>query len=262
MSAPTETPLIPEVAPKTPIRVAFCGAMRTGKDTGSDYLTANLRGVKLKFADPLYAMMHAVQDVAGMPHKKDGKLLQILGTEWGRETIDQNIWVNLFEREVKRLDAEADEAGRPRPNIFVSDARFTNEFEKLKSMGFTLVLLKRPKRLREAAEVGATVTKRNTNHASERDWKTFKGFDHTIQANSTVIMFLKRVNRMIKTAYGKKLPTPGKQDRKPNWRGEDGRLFLVRCFQCDPIHGLENSALHVSSGTCAFCGWDESKGDE
>lgn len=47
------------------------------------------------------------------------------------------------------------------------------------------------------------------------------------------------------------------QDRPPNFRSEDGRLFLVRCFACDPDHGRENWALAVADGTCAFCGWKE-----
>ena len=45
------------------------------------------------------------------------------------------------------------------------------------------------------------------------------------------------------------------QDRPPNVRDEAGRLFLVRCYVCDPIHGRENYILMVSTGTCAWCGW-------
>ena len=46
------------------------------------------------------------------------------------------------------------------------------------------------------------------------------------------------------------------QDRPPNWR-TDGRLFLVRCFACDPKRGRENYAMSVSSGVCAWCDWQE-----
>ena len=44
-------------------------------------------------------------------------------------------------------------------------------------------------------------------------------------------------------------------DRPPNFRGESGNLYLVRCFACDAKHGTENYALAVSGGYCAFCGW-------
>lgn len=45
------------------------------------------------------------------------------------------------------------------------------------------------------------------------------------------------------------------QDRSPNFRDESNKLFLVRCFRCDPERGLENWAPIVALGQCAFCGW-------
>jgi len=47
------------------------------------------------------------------------------------------------------------------------------------------------------------------------------------------------------------------QDRTPNFRGENGRLFLVRCFACGGERGKENYAMAVASGQCAWCGWIE-----
>lgn len=44
------------------------------------------------------------------------------------------------------------------------------------------------------------------------------------------------------------------QDRPPNFR-EEGYLFLVRCFACEPERGKENYAFAVSLGHCAWCGW-------
>lgn len=49
------------------------------------------------------------------------------------------------------------------------------------------------------------------------------------------------------------------QDRQPNFRNDDGRLFLVRCFACDPERGRENYAIAVAAGQCAWCGWMEAK---
>lgn len=36
---------------------------------------------------------------------------------------------------------------------------------------------------------------------------------------------------------------------------KDGKIYLKRCFEC----GLENWAIAVSSGQCAFCGFDANK---
>lgn len=50
---------------------------------------------------------------------------------------------------------------------------------------------------------------------------------------------------------------PVNQDREPNFRNEDGKLYLVRCFACDPEHGRENYIPAVASGQCVWCGWKE-----
>lgn len=47
--------------------------------------------------------------------------------------------------------------------------------------------------------------------------------------------------------------------KEPNFRDNNGKLFLVRCFACRPEHGTENWAPVVATGQCAWCGWKESK---
>lgn len=49
------------------------------------------------------------------------------------------------------------------------------------------------------------------------------------------------------------------QDRNPNFRDKDGKLYLVRCYNCDPESGKENYSLAVSSGFCNWCGWGSTK---
>ncbi len=44
-------------------------------------------------------------------------------------------------------------------------------------------------------------------------------------------------------------------DRSPNFRTKDGRLFLVRCFACYAKTGKENYAMSVADGICVWCGW-------
>jgi len=46
------------------------------------------------------------------------------------------------------------------------------------------------------------------------------------------------------------------QDRPPNFRDDDGKLFLVRCYACDTKRGRENWGPAVASGQCAWCGWN------
>ena len=56
---------------------------------------------------------------------------------------------------------------------------------------------------------------------------------------------------------GEKKTKKNVNDRPPNFRHEDGSLYLMRCFVCEPNRGSENWAMAVSSGKCAWCGWEE-----
>lgn len=48
-------------------------------------------------------------------------------------------------------------------------------------------------------------------------------------------------------------------DRNPNFRNEKGKLYLIRCFNCEDAGdiGRENYLPAVSSGCCVWCGWDD-----
>ena len=47
------------------------------------------------------------------------------------------------------------------------------------------------------------------------------------------------------------------QNKPPNFRDKDGKLFLVRCYMCHPELGRENVGSVVATGQCAWCGWEE-----
>lgn len=51
---------------------------------------------------------------------------------------------------------------------------------------------------------------------------------------------------------------PLKNWQEPNFMA-DGKLYLVRCYVCDPERGKENYALAVAAGVCAWCGWTAKK---
>lgn len=47
------------------------------------------------------------------------------------------------------------------------------------------------------------------------------------------------------------------QDRDGNFRNADGKLYLIRCYVCEPEYGRENFGPAVASGKCVWCGWPE-----
>lgn len=42
---------------------------------------------------------------------------------------------------------------------------------------------------------------------------------------------------------------------EPNFFSEEGKFYLVRCFECDKVLGKENYLPAVATGQCAWCGW-------
>lgn len=81
----------------------------------------------LKFASPLYEMHHQVRSVLikyGIKvdlTKKDGDLLQLLGTEWGRNRLGDNVWVSCLLNHLRELPPES--------LVTIDDCRFENEFD-------------------------------------------------------------------------------------------------------------------------------------
>lgn len=114
------------------------GRQGSGKTTTSDLIkqlliNADKAPFSFKFADPLYRMHDAclpilkMYKVRGEEMGKDGELLQVLGTEYGRNRISQDVWVNSCR-------ARVDEWLERHPNnvALIDDCRFENEFDAFK----------------------------------------------------------------------------------------------------------------------------------
>jgi hypothetical protein len=62
--------------------------------------------------------------------------LQTIGTQWGRDMIDENLWANVTHARIRDLVV----AGK---NVVVDDCRFENEATMLKTMGAIIVRVER-----------------------------------------------------------------------------------------------------------------------
>lgn len=113
--------------------------------------------VLVKFAHPLKEMVRALFRSIGVPEnviermvEGDLKeeviedlgvtprfLMQTLGTEWGRQTVNENLWTTLFSVRVRNLLARG-------KNVICDDMRFSNEVETVKALGGTSVRVVRP----------------------------------------------------------------------------------------------------------------------
>ena len=122
--------------------IGIAGQERADKDTLASYMLDNLDGTWLRssFADPLKEMLRVlgvdcsdnakavVSDDYGVTPRH---MMQTLGTEWGRNLIDGDIWVKAF----ARLNA-----GKC---VIVPDVRFNNEADLVREHGVLIHLVGR-----------------------------------------------------------------------------------------------------------------------
>jgi len=125
---------------------------------------------RLRFAQPLYEMHDKVWEVMNRygidrDSVKDGPLLQLLGTEWGRKTISKNIWVNLMQNQIEQI--RNDNANKNWVGV-IEDCRFKNEFD-----AFPHALHVRLKCIEAIRKKRCESWREHTKHASEIDLDSY-----------------------------------------------------------------------------------------
>ena len=143
--------------------IALAGPMGSGKSEAIKLLKniATRDVILVKFAQPLYDIQEYIYDRVSDVHVrsssfvKDRLLLQWLGTEWGRGTIDKDLWVKLW-------IAAVEDARRKDPSAIIvcDDCRFDNEAEVVKSIGGIIVKI-------STSRNGERIDTSRAAHASE-----------------------------------------------------------------------------------------------
>lgn len=126
------------------IVLGIAGRARSGKDTVAKYLYDIHGFQKVAFADPIRDMLQVglgiethyctedkETDIPGIGASYR-KLMQTLGTEWGRVRINPDLWIHRLERSLAYAD--------PNERIVVSDVRFDNEAEWVRQRGHLIHL--------------------------------------------------------------------------------------------------------------------------
>lgn len=135
------------------ILIGLAGLARSGKDTAARYLAAHLTLISYAFADPLKqalasmfhltaAQLEGAEKEQPLPWlgKSPRELMQLLGTEWGRDLVHPHLWLLLAEQNLQLL-AEHDQAMK---GVVIRDVRFDNEAEWIRSKGGVILHLSRP----------------------------------------------------------------------------------------------------------------------
>jgi len=131
--------------------IGIAGPAGCGKDTAADHILERLPFgyTKASFADPIKQMARGLglthdqlygnlkdtvdEDLGCTPRK----ILQTLGTEWGREIIHPNIWVRAMFIKVQNLEQGA--------GFVMPDVRFANEANFVRQNGKLIHIVGRTK---------------------------------------------------------------------------------------------------------------------
>ena len=119
--------------------------------------------------------------------------LQLLGTEAGRDVFHKDVWIYALENRIKKL-----------PNVVITDTRFPNEIEFIRSKGGVIVEVKRGERP-EWYDHALHTNKLNSDlmvlyhpnvHVSEWAW-IGQQIDYTIENNGTLNDLKKTVETVL-----------------------------------------------------------------
>lgn len=125
-----------------PKLIGLTGKARSGKDTAADYAAKKWGAQRYAFASPLKkglrAMLgldseHTDGGLKEMPllrfgNKSPRQMLQTLGTEWGRQLVNDTIWVDLGLYEWEKYRAMGQ-------SLIITDVRFDNEAQAIRDAG-------------------------------------------------------------------------------------------------------------------------------
>ncbi len=176
--------------------IGLCGAQGVGKDTVGDVLVSEYGFTKLTFATALKDVISILfswprdllegitdesrvwretvnehwSEKTGIKNFTPRKALQFIGTDLLRKQFYNDIWVNIVENKINELRLYD-----PNINIVITDCRFINEFNMIKSFSNSHILnIKR-----------SNIIETNTLHSSEIDWTNYE-FDRILYNDGTI----------------------------------------------------------------------------
>ena len=132
--------------PQAPL-IGIAGRARSGKDTAANFVIAAIGGYRYSFADPIHAMLAPLgvdmNDPYWQARKEDvipalgvspRRMMQTLGTEWGRQLINPDLWLIMAHQRLLQSG----------PGMVIPDVRFDNEAAWIRKHGGRIIHVVRP----------------------------------------------------------------------------------------------------------------------
>lgn len=132
--------------------IGLAGRAGVGKDTAADYLGHRHHFATYAFAAPIRAGLRAMlrlrdyhftdRELKEQPLEQIGvsprKLMQTLGTEWGRTCIHRDLWLMVAAGEISNLKVQGVK------RLIITDLRFDNEADWVRQQGGKVLHILRP----------------------------------------------------------------------------------------------------------------------
>lgn len=176
--------------------IGLCGRKGVGKDLAADYLVSHHGFAKMAFADPIKEIVRIafrlspeqlLGDAKEVPDPRHGlsprQMMQVIGTDFFRDQIHPEFWVH---RAIHEMQAHPDGQG-----IVVTDIRFQNELDAVRSLGGKILRIHRP--VHSDQENGRHAV--YDPHVSEESVDRLVGVDAVVNNDGTIDQFLERVER-------------------------------------------------------------------
>lgn len=157
----------------------IAGLARSGKDTVKDIIMEfcnekNIKSIAIQFAFYIKHYAKMISDWDGNEKNKPRELLQFLGTEFIRNKIDDNFFINRVCEDVMVYSNFFDV-------IIINDARLKKEITELKGKfnSVKTIHVKRPNFLND-------LTKEQSHHRTETELENYNDYDFVVENAGTI----------------------------------------------------------------------------
>ena len=172
--------------------IGLAGLARSGKSETAKFLKHKHHFLETSFAAPIrncvanilginLDTLEATKDTqqAGFDHTAR-TMMQTLGTEWGRNMVQEDLWLVSLQNRIKYQRARSGAT-----DIVVSDVRFENEAQMVRDLGGTIWHIRRPEVLMDST------------HASERGIVFYPG-DQVLLNDGTIGALYAKADALLK----------------------------------------------------------------
>lgn len=125
------------------MNVFFTGRAGSGKSYCAKFLIEKYGYIPAKMAYPVYEIARNYFNMTN----KDRYLLQLIGTDIGRDLVNPNIWADRFYQDLFIVEETAKKLNK-KVLLVSDDVRFPNELKMLKDLGWKGINLVVPEEIR------------------------------------------------------------------------------------------------------------------